>query len=71
MPTTSQRPKQFNGPVDERRVREMSIAVELDVDREEFVFRSEAERVVWLELEAEFLDRSEREGRTWVALQAA
>lgn len=57
--------------INEARVTEMMIAVELEVDYDEFGFRSEEERLLWLELEAEFQDRSAREGRVWIALEAA
>ena len=62
--------KALNQQIGERRLAEMMIAVELEVDREEFVFRSPVEREVWLDLEAEFELRCLREGRTWVAMAA-
>ena len=57
--------------VDEGRIEQMIVAIELDVDGDEFDFRSEQERQVWFELQAEFEDRSAREGRRWIAVGAA
>ena len=57
--------------IDEERLAEMLMAVELDVDRDEFSFRSPSERAMWDELEAEFQERLAREGRSWVPLEAA
>lgn len=44
----------------------MQLAVELEVDREEFGLRGRAERALWAELVAEFEDRVAREGRSWI-----
>ena len=53
--------------IEAKRLAEMILAVELEVDRDEFVFRSQAELELWCDLEAEFDLRWLREGRSWVA----
>ena len=51
----------------EHRLAEMSRAVELAVDRDDFAFTSEAERIAFGQLEAEFELLVSREGRSWCA----
>ncbi len=53
------------------RLAAMEVAVELEVDVDEFGLRGAAERAAWDELVAEFEARVAREGRWWVAADAA
>ncbi len=48
----------------------MALAVELEVDGEDFGLRTPAEEALWAELEVEFRERIRREGRCWAALGA-
>ncbi|MEL7158727.1 MAG: hypothetical protein AAFN30_19320 [Actinomycetota bacterium] len=62
------RPRRHRQPtaVPAARVAAMQLAVELEVDGEEFGLRGQAEAALWAELVAEFEDRVAREGRSWV-----
>ncbi len=53
--------------ISEHRLELMEMAVELEVDRNDFGFHHSGEEAVWDELQAEFEIRAERLGRTWVA----
>lgn len=50
-----------------RRLTAMQTAVELDVDKSDFPFRSGQEANLWDELEAEFAELVARIGRVWIA----
>lgn len=50
-----------------RRLAAMQTAVELDVDKSDFSFRSGPEAHLWDELEAEFAELVARIGRVWIA----
>lgn len=55
-----------SGTVSAARLAAMELAVELEVDGEDFGLHGPAERAVWLDLVAEFDARVAREGRWWV-----
>ncbi len=50
-----------------RRVAAMQAAVELDVDKDDFRFRTSDEAWLWDELEQEFAELVARIGRVWIA----
>ncbi len=51
----------------EERFTAMMRAVELGVDRDDFLFASDEERAVWSELEIEYEQLVAREGPRWIA----
>ena len=53
--------------ISEERFTKMVRAVELGVDRDDFEFACDRERLIWSELELEFEQLVSREGSRWVA----
>lgn len=49
------------------RIRVLERAIELEVDKSDFSFRTTSEEHVWDELENEFLERCSKLGPVWIA----
>ncbi len=67
MSALTPKPAQNHLARSERRIELMEMAVELEVDKNDFAFHSHAEEAIWDELQSEFDQRADRLGRTWVA----